>query len=268
MKSKWDCHAHVFGPYDQYPLTKGRSYTPEEAVLESYLSLLESLDLQNGVLVHPSAYGENHDLLFDCLEKKKSLRGIVVLKSSTDLKIETLRAKGVRAARFSARSGSNTNFFGSANFEDYQVLRGQLRSNGLHAELWTDCKMLPSIESELIHSPVDTVIDHMGGFDVNLGIADPGFQCLLRLMDSGKIWLKLCVYRNLLQTHDVDLGQAFHEKLIQTNPDRLVWGTDWPHLNIQPAPQTNSLLDLLLRWTPDQKIVEKILAINPGLLYL
>ena len=267
MKNKWDCHAHVFGPYDTYPLAAGRSYTPAEADLESYFNLLESLDIQNAVLVHPSAYGENHALLFDCLEKQKSLRGVMVIQSSNDLKLETLHTKGVRAARFSARSGSNTNFFGSANFEDYKILRGQLRSSGLHAELWTDCKMLPNIESELINSPVDTVIDHMGGFDVSLGIQDPGFQCLWRLLDSGKIWLKLCAYRNLLQAHDFDLGQIFHEKLIQTNPDRLVWGTDWPHLNIHPAPQTSTLLDMLLRWTPDKKIVDKILKINPSHLY-
>ena len=267
MKNKWDCHAHIFGPYDQYPLATGRSYTPEEATLEAYIDLLDSLDIQNGVLVHPSAYGVNHGLLFDCLEKKKSLRGVMVIKPSKDLKLEALHAKGIRAARFSARSGSNTNFFGSADFKDYQVLCADLSSNGLHAELWTDCKILPSLESALMHSPVDTVIDHMGGFDVNLGLEDPGFQCLLRLLDSGKIWLKLCAYRNLLQVQDIDLGQSFHEKLIQTNPDRLVWGTDWPHLNIHPPPQTGTLLDLLLRWTPDKGIVERILTINPTLLY-
>jgi hypothetical protein len=267
MNSKWDCHAHVFGPYENFPLASGRSYSPNEALLEDYLNLLARLDIQHGVLVHPSAYGESYELLFDCLEREKSLRGVIVIKPSTEIDIKKLRSKGVRAARFSARSATNANFFGSASFEDYQTLSNQLKDAGLHAELWTDCKMLPFIERELINSPVDIVIDHMGGFDVNLGINDPGFQCLLRLMESGKIWLKLCAYRNLLQDVNMDRGRTFHEQLLQVNPDRLVWGTDWPHLNVSPPPLTSTLLEAVSKWTPDATALTKILSTNPQQLY-
>ncbi len=267
MNSKWDCHAHVFGPFENYPLAAGRSYSPNEARLEDYLSLLASLNLQHGVLVHPSAYGQSFELLLDCLEREKSLRGVIVINPSTEIDLQELRGKGIRAARFSARSGASTNFFGSASFEDYQSLRTQLRDAGLHAELWTDCKMLPLIEKELLASPVDVVIDHMGGFDVNLGVNDPGFQCLLRLMDSGKIWLKLCAYRNLLQDATMDRGRAFHEKLLQANPDRLVWGTDWPHLNVSPPPHTSTLLETVSKWTQDDTVLTKILSSNPQQLY-
>jgi predicted TIM-barrel fold metal-dependent hydrolase len=267
MNSKWDCHAHVFGPYGQYPLASGRSYSPNEALLEDYLALLKSLDLQKGVLVHPSAYGQSYELLLDCLEKEKSLRGVIVINATSPINPQGLRDKGIRGARFSARSGTNMNFFGSASFDDFLSLGGQLSSSGLHAELWTDCKKLPEIEKQLLQSPVDVVIDHMGGFDVHLGTQDPGFQCLLRLLDSGKIWLKLCAYRNLLQAANIDIGQPFHTQLLHANPDRLVWGTDWPHLNISPAPATKSLLDTLTRWTNDTQLLEKILSINPSQLY-
>ncbi len=267
MNSKWDCHAHVFGPYGRYPLASGRSYSPKEALLEDYMNLLKRLDLQHGVLVHPSAYGQSFELLFDCLAKEKSLRGVIVTQPSIEMDLKELRDKGIRAARFSARSGASTNFFGSASFEDYLSLRTKLHDAGLHAELWTDCKMLPLIERELINSPVDVVIDHMGGFDVNLGIDDPGFQCLLRLMASGKIWLKLCAYRNLLQDANMERGQVFHQKLLQTNPDRLVWGTDWPHLNVSPPPHTSTLLETLTKWTPDDAVLAKILSNNPQKLY-
>ena len=205
--------------------------------------------------------------MLDCLEIEKSLRGVIVINATTPIEIKALRAKGVRAARFSARSGSNANFFGSASFEDFNHLKHQLSDSGLHAELWTDCKMLPQLEQQLLNSPVPVVIDHMGGFDVNLGVQDPGFQCLLRLMESGKVWLKLCAYRNLLQESHIDNGRPFHEKLTAVNPDRLVWGTDWPHLNVAPPPSTQSLLDTLVRWTPDKLVLQKILSINPSELY-
>jgi len=264
---QWDCHAHVFGPYDQYPLASGRSYSPPEALLEDYCALLKDLHLQRGVLVHPSAYGQSYELLFDCLEREKSLRGVIVLDASSPLKTTDLRQKGIRGARFSARSGTNMNFFGSASFDDFLSLRDQLSSSGLHAELWTDCKKLPQIEAQLLDSPIDVVIDHMGGFDVQLGTNDPGFQCLMRLLDSGKIWLKLCAYRNLLHEKDINSGQVFHAKLLEVNPDRLVWGTDWPHLNVSPAPLTQDLLDTLIRWTPEPEVLEKILSKNPSQLY-
>lgn len=267
MSPRWDCHAHVFGPYARYPLAGARSYTPPEAPTADYLALLARLGLTHGVLVHPSAYGEDHALLFDALASHPRLRGVVVVGATTRLDWTTLRERGVRAARFSHRAGGSANFAGSASLDDLEALTPVLADAGLHAELWTDCASLPAIASRLAALPFPLVIDHMGGFDVHAGVDDPGFQCLLRLVESGRVWVKLCVYRNLLTAPDREAGRPFHRALLQANPQRLVWGSDWPHLRVEPVPDAAALLACFERWTDDAALVERMLSANPAALY-
>jgi len=268
MSAGWDCHAHLFGPYERYPLAADRSYTPPEAPAAAYQALLARLGLAHGVLVHPSAYGDNFSLLFDALAEHPNLRGVVVLRADTPQALTGLRAKGVRAARFSQRSGIGANFAGSASFDDLLALAPALSDAGLHAELWTDCKALPDIAARLRNLPVPVVIDHMGGFDADAGIDDAGFRCLLELLATGRIWVKLCAYRNLLQAADVEVGRAFHQAMVRANPQRLLWGSDWPHLRVTPVPDALALLDTFQRWTADEALVARILEINPRALYL
>jgi predicted TIM-barrel fold metal-dependent hydrolase len=263
----WDCHAHLFGPYDHFPLAAERSYTPPEAPASQYLSLLSRLALSNGVLVHPSAYGEDYSLLFDALSTHVNLRGVIVMRSGTALRLAALREQGIRAARFSHRSGAGSNFAGSASLDDMRELAPSLAAAGLHAELWTDCKVLPDIATAIRALPLPIVIDHMGGFDVSAGVDDAGFRCLLSLVESGKVWVKLCVYRNLLSAAAFERGRAFHAALLNTNPERLLWGSDWPHLRVVPAPDAASLLQTFKTWTSSQALVEQILITNPTLLY-
>ena len=263
----WDCHAHLFGPYERYPLAADRSYTPPEAVASQYLALLSRLGLSHGVLVHPSAYGDDFSLLLDALSMHTNLRGVIVTRPGVSPKLAPLRDRGVRAARFSHRCGAGANFAGSASFEDLLTLAPGLADAGLHAELWTDCAILPDIASKIRALPVPVVIDHMGGFDARKGVSDPGFQCLLSLVESGKAWVKLCAYRNLLGTTDVELGRPFHEALLRANPKHLLWGTDWPHLRVQPSPDTQQLLETFGRWTNDDTLVSRVLMINPMRLY-
>ena len=263
----WDCHAHLFGPYDRLPLAPDRSYTPPEAPAQQYLALLERLNLSNGVLVHPSAYGEDYALLFDALAANRNLRGVIVTGRRSELNLKILRGRGVRAARFSHRSGPAANFAGSASFDDLLALAPRLADARLHAELWTDCSVLPDIAEPLRALPVPLVIDHMGGFDVNAGIDDAGFRCLLALVEGGFVHVKLCAYRNLLNTADIEKGLAFHRALLAANPAALLWGSDWPHLRVEPAPDAADLLAIFKRWTDSAALEEKILVTNPAALY-
>ncbi len=263
----WDCHAHLFGPYAQYPLAADRSYTPPEALAADYLALLARLGLSQGVLVHPSAYGDDFSLLFDALQRHANLRGVVVVRRDTALPLGRLRERGVRAARFSHRSGSGANFAGSASFDDLLALAPRLADAGLHAELWTDTQALRDIAGRLRTLPVPVVIDHMGGFDVTAGVDDPGFVQLRELVAEGRAWVKLCAYRNLLTAADVEQGRPFHEALLQANPQRLLWGSDWPHLRVSPVPDAARLLAMLRRWTPADDQLAQILQANPESLY-
>ena len=266
MNSGWDCHAHLFGPYERYPLAAERSYTPPEAIAAQHLEHLTRLGLAQGVLVHPSAYGEDHALLFDALAAHRQLRGVIVTRPGTNLSLKDLHAQGVRAARFSHRSGAGANFAGAASFDDLLALAPALVNAGLHAELWTDCKLLPDIVDRLRRLPVPVVIDHMGGFDVAAGIDEPGFAGLLSLVRSGHAWVKLCAYRNLFGV-DFERGKPFHDALLQANPQRLLWGSDWPHLRVSPVPDATQLLATFKRWTADDALVAQILERNPAALY-
>jgi len=263
----WDCHAHLFGPYDRFPLAPERSYTPPEALEAQYLALLARLGLSNGVLVHASAYGDDHSLLLHALAVQPALRGVVVVRPGSPLALSGLRVQGVRGARFSHRSAAGANFAGSATFDDLRALAPGLAEAGLHAELWTDCKALPGIASEIKALPVPVVIDHMGGFDVDAGVDEPGFRTLLDLLGSGKVWVKLCAYRNLLNTPDRQAGRPFQQKLVEANPERLLWGSDWPHLRVTPAPDAAQLLALFKDWAGSESLVRQVLATNPEVLY-
>lgn len=263
----WDCHAHLFGPYERFPLAADRSYTPPEAIDTQYQALLARLGLAHGVLVHPSAYGKDHSLLLHALDTHPNLRGVAVVQPGDALVLGELHARKVRAARFSHRSGPGTNFAGSASFDDLRTLAPALADAGLHAELWTDCKALPDIASELKALPVPVVIDHMGGFDVNAGVDEPGFRVLLDLLASGKVWVKLCAYRNLLNTPDPEAGRPFQQKMIEANPERLVWGSDWPHLRVTPVPDAAQLLAMFEDWAGSDDVVRQVLVTNPEMLY-
>ncbi|KQP04406.1 amidohydrolase family protein [Pseudorhodoferax sp. Leaf265] len=262
----WDCHAHLFGPYARYPLAAERSYTPPEAVDVRYATLLQRLGLAHGVLVHASAYGKDHTLLLDTLALRPDWRGVVVVQPGDALPLVGLHARGVRGARFSHRSGA-ANFAGSASFEDLLALAPQLADAGLHAELWTDCQVLPDIAAELKALPVPVVIDHMGGFDVAAGVDAPGFRTLLELLATGKIWVKLCAYRNLLQSPDWQVGRVFQQTMVAANPERLVWGSDWPHLRVTPEPDAARLLALFEDWAGNEAVVQQVLHANPETLY-
>ncbi len=264
----WDCHAHLFGPYARFPLAADRAYTPPEAPLADHAALLARLGLGHGVLVHPSAYGRDHALLLHALAANANLRGVVVAQAGADAPdLRDLRARGVRGARFSHRSGAGANFAGSASLDDLRALAPALADAGVHAELWTDCRALPAIADELRTLPVPVVIDHMGGFDVDAGVDDPGFRALLDLLGTGRVWVKLCAYRNLLGSPDPEAGRPFQRKMIEANPERLVWGSDWPHLRVTPVPDAAGLLAMFEDWCGDAAVAERILRANPAALY-
>lgn len=263
----WDCHAHLFGPYARYPLAPQRSYTPPEATLQAYLAHLTRLGCTHGVLVHPSAYGEDHELLGHALARHGHLRGVMVLNPGHRHDLRTLRAHSVRGLRFSHRSAVGGNFAGSASLEDLLHLAPAMAEAGLHAELWTDASALEASAATLNALPVPLVIDHMGGFDVQAGVDAPGFRALRSLVEGGNTWVKLCVYRNLLGHPDPEAGAPFVRALTTTRPDRLLWGSDWPHLRVDPVPDAAHLLAQFRRWTADESVVSQILADNPKRLY-
>ena len=266
----WDCHAHLFGPYADYPLAEGRSYTPPEAPEQQYVALLARLGLGHGVLVHPSAYGSDHRLVLDALASQPQWRGVLVASAGSAPALAGMRERGIRALRFSHRSGAAANFAGSASLGDLEALAPALADAGMHAELWTDCRALPAIADTLRGLPVPVVIDHMGMFDAAAGLAEAGFDTLRTLLADGRAWVKLCAYRNLRTLADGEawsVGKTFQEALVAANPEQVVWGSDWPHLNVPGTTDTAALLQLFKAWVGDAQLIERVLVANPEALY-
>lgn len=263
--SGWDCHAHVFGPYARFPLADASVHSPPEASVADYLTLLQRLGLEHGVLVHPSAYGRDFSALFDALDRHPQLRGVVVARVQDRMDLRGLRERGVRALRFSHRSGGD--FPGAATLDDLQQLAPALADAGLHAELWSDAEALSGAIDVLRQLPVPLVLDHAGGFDLDAGVDAPAFRALLSLFEGGNTWIKLCMYRNLLHKPAPERGRAFQQALQQARADRLLWGSDWPHLRVAPAPDTPQLLASFRAWAGDDALVQQILEEHPRQLY-
>ncbi|MBI3374865.1 MAG: amidohydrolase family protein [Betaproteobacteria bacterium] len=267
----WDCHTHIFGPYERFPLAAERSYTPPPAPVEVYLAMLDRVGLARGVLVHPSAYGLNHEALLDALDRAGSrLRGTAVATSAvTDAELAAMHRRGVRALRFvDAGAPSGGRFAGAVGLDEFSSLAPRLKELGWHAQFWATCDTVIAAAPMLLASGIPLVLDHMARFDVTRGVQDAAFQELLELLTGGSVWVKMSPARNSKLFPDFEDVRPFHDALARTNPDRLLWGSDWPYLRMGEAtPDAGHLLDLLDFWCGEDGLRHKILVDNPARLY-
>jgi predicted TIM-barrel fold metal-dependent hydrolase len=263
-----DCHAHVFGPFDRFPLAPERHYTPSELSGERYLRMLDDIGFSRGVLVQATAHGTDCGALLHALDRGGDrLRGIALLAPDvSDEDLWAMHRRGVRGARFSRPPGELTQ--GSIGFEVLESLAPRLAGLGWHAQIWTPCGFLASAAPRLTTLGVPLVVDHMGYFDVSRGVTDPSFQVLLRLLGEGRIWVKLGSFRLSKRYPDYEDVAPFHRALVAVNPERLLWGSDWPHVSMRAdMPDVGHLVDLFDRWTGDEALRRRILVDNPARLY-
>jgi predicted TIM-barrel fold metal-dependent hydrolase len=268
-----DTHAHVFGPADRFPYAADRSYTPPDAPLAKYLGMLDALGFARGVLVQGSAHGRDNSAMLDALRRTPDrLRGVAV--ADANVSARDLRAwndNGVRALRFNHffRDGQ-LHYRGGVPLTEAEKLAPLMAELRWHLQLWIDVKDLPDALPTLRSLGLPVVIDHMGRTDAGAGTETRGFQCLLRWVGEGGCWVKLSgAHRLSRRWPDYPDARPFHEALMRANPERLVWGTDWPHprMEADEMPDAGHLLDLLHAWTPDEATRRRILVDNPARLY-
>ena len=267
-----DTHCHVFGPASRFPYAPDRSYTPSDAPLTKFLSLLDTLGCERGVLVQGSAHGRDNAAMLDALERYPDrLRGVAVADRDTaSVTFGTWDTLGVRGLRFNHffRDGQ-LHYRGGVPLDDAKILAPTLRGLGWHMQLWIDVKDLPDTIPVMKEIDLPVVIDHMGRADAQAGIAAPGFQALLRLLGEGGCWVKLSgAHRVSRQAPDYPDARPLHVALVKENPEQLVWGSDWPHPRMEDEmPNAGHLLDLFNEWTEDDAIRRRILVDNPARLY-
>jgi len=265
-----DSHAHVFGPLDRFPVAAGRSYDVFELPAERYLELLDGIGFARGVLVTASAYGADNRALVHALSAYPArLRGVAVVSDRvTSGELRAMRDAGVRGLRFTHLPERARQFTGTVGYAALTKLAPVMRELGLHAQLWTLGSLFAAQQRELLDLGIPLVLDHMGLPDPARGTGDAAFQTLLGLLADGRVWVKLVAYR-LSQRHpDYDDVRAFHEAMLEANPDQLVWGSDWPHVRMtEQMPDDGRLVDLCLDWTGDEALARKVLVDNPARLY-
>lgn len=261
-----DTHFHIFGPDARYPFVADREYTPPEALPAVCRHLFHVLGIGRVVLVQPSAYGaDNACAMESASQLGVPTRVVVVVPYDTpDQELRRLHEGGARAVRFIVAHR------GGLPLADLERFSARLKDIGWHVQLLLRASDLVALESRLAVLPSDFVIDHMGFVRPSEGGPEqPAFQALLRLLRSGRCWVKLTgAYRLSDQfPHYPDL-LPFARALVETRPDRLLWGSDWPHAVFKGRmPNTTDLFDLLLDWVPDEKTRERILVENPAQLF-
>ena len=260
-----DCHAHIFGPHDKYPYTPNRSYSPPEAGTDAYLRMLGALGFERAVIVQPSVYGIDNSCTRDAIVAASGMwRAVAVVEPCiTEARLAELHAAGFRGVRI------NLLFKGGLQMGTLEQIAKLIQPLGWHVQLLVDGRDLPELADRLRSLPVDFVVDHMGHMPASLGIGHPAYRTLLDLLRGGRCWVKLSgAYRISAKPAPYDDVVPIARAMVETAPDKLVFGTDWPHPSISvPMPQDASLLDLLAIWAPDEAMRHKILVENPARLY-
>jgi len=275
-----DSHAHVFGPYDRFPLADDRSYTPAAYPADAFVAHLDQLGLERGVLVTASASGTGvgNAVVLDALRKYPTrLRGIAVpAPDTTDKDLDAWHAAGVRGARFNLyQVDGHAVYRNGAGIDVLEAIAPRLRERGWHAQIWIHAPDLVEMGPRLKKLGIPLVVDHMGRMATARGVNDPGFQALCALLAEGAAWTKISGADRLAPGAGTGATpyasvDPFATALLAANPDQVVWGSDWPHINyFDPAhmPDDGVLFNLLARWLPDAALRERVLVTNPARLY-
>lgn len=249
-----DCHFHVIARPERFPMLASRSYTPEPASLSQWRDTLGPCGITHGVVVQPSFYGTDNRVLLAALQEGGGrLVGVAAVGAeATEDELDRLAEAGVRGVRMAHfEAGDPRAMSGFVPFSELESLEPRLRARGMHLQLFTDSRLLPSIAGRILASQVPVVIDHMGRAPAALGAGHAGIQTLVRLMADGPVWVKLSGIANVSEAGpEYEDARAIHETLVAAAPDRLLWGSDWPHTKPSGArPMTAALVHLTQRWT-------------------
>jgi predicted TIM-barrel fold metal-dependent hydrolase len=265
-----DTHAHIMGPRARYRYAPARIYTPPDCLLPDYLHMLDTLGIERGVLVQPSVYGTNNTAMLDAMNAAGGrLRGVAVVADKiSDTELKSLDAAGVRGVRVNIVDVKDRQP-GTLPMESLTKLARRVAPLGWHVELLMHVDEFADLDQQFSDFPVDIVVGHLGYLNIGRQSDDAGFQALLRLLAAGKTWVKLTgPYRittaALPYPDTVPLAKA----LLEANRERVLWGTDWPHVMLKGVmPNDGALADVLADWIPDARLREQVLVHNPAKLY-
>jgi 2-pyrone-4,6-dicarboxylate lactonase len=271
-----DAHCHVFGPAAQFPFAFERKYTPCDAGKSALFALRDHLGFARNVIVQATCHGADNRALVDaCVASEGRARGVAsVRRNVTDMELRALHDAGVRGVRF--------NFVKRlADFtptDDLLAIAKRIAPLGWHVVVYFEAAELAELTPFFTRLPTTVVVDHMGRPDVAQGVDGEIFTRFLRLLDDHpNIWSKVSCPERVSLTGPAALGSErapyrdvvpFARKVVETFPDRVLWGTDWPHPNLKDhMPDDGLLVDYLAHIAPTDALLQSLLVDNPMRLY-
>ncbi|GLH81998.1 2-pyrone-4,6-dicarboxylate hydrolase [Bradyrhizobium sp. SSBR45G] len=261
-----DAHCHVFGPFDRFPLPDDRSFTPPEAPAAALRRLHDRLGFDRAVIVHSQGHGRDHRPLLDALAADRDrTRGVAVLGPDVAAEdVARLDAAGVCGVRFNFLA----HLGGAPAPERIQTVLGLVRPFDWHVAIHVTGADLIRYVDLIAAIDARVVIDHMARPDLSQNL-EACRDILFRLLDSGRVWVKLSGADRFsiagAPYHDV---VPFARSLAEHAPDRVLWGSDWPHVNISgPMPDDSALVDLLPEIAPSNTLRHRLLVENPAALF-
>jgi len=263
----WDTHCHVLGPTDRFPYASTAPVNFVDAPKEKLFALHAMLGIERCVIVHTAAHGFDLRVTEDALAAKGgAYLGVALLPTTVDnAELRRLDRLGFRGARYNFMPHLHRDY----SFEQVMDFLPRLADVGWHLQIHMEGTMLPDLEPKLERSPVPVVVDHIARVDAGLGLEQPQFKSLLRLMQSDKFWVKVSGCDRITRTGPPYADAVpFARKLVTEFPDRVVWGTDWPHPHHKgPIPDDGQLVDLIAEMAPTDELRRKLMADNPRRLY-
>jgi predicted TIM-barrel fold metal-dependent hydrolase len=276
-----DCHTHVFGDPARYALAGDRVYTPEPASIEEMRALHRALRMDRVVIVQPSIYGTDNACTLDAVRQLGSrARAVVVIDGRMSAAaLDAMHKAGARGIRINLATSGQTDPAAARHL--LQTAVEQLAGRPWHIQMYTTLPVIEAIRDQVAASPIPIVFDHFGGAQASPGIDQPGFAALQGLVRSGKAYVKISgAYRSSNAQPDYADVAPLAKALIAANPQRIVWGSDWPHpdssrvagrkaTDIAPLLQIDDgrLLNQLAVWTSDAARRKLILVDNAARLY-
>ena len=271
-----DCHTHIFGEPDKFPLFAGRSYTPENALPAEMTALHKALHIERVVIVTPSIYGtDNSSTLVGMKVRGENARGVAVIdERTTEKELDSMHRAGVRGIRLNLSNGPQSALPPRARLEA-AILR--MKARGWHIQMNVAPAVITRVKDLVMQSAVPVVFDHFGGASFRAGVEQPGFSDLVELVRAGKAYVKISISGaniGLPYAGAAPLAKA----LIAANSERVLWGTDWPHpdaasgrkaTEVSPLKVVDDgeVLNQLPWWAPEAVTRQKILVANPARLY-
>jgi 2-pyrone-4,6-dicarboxylate lactonase len=264
-----DAHCHVFGPAAQFPFAPERKYTPCDASKDQLFALRDFLGFERNVIVQATCHGTDNRALVDALVHSKGrARGVAsVGRNVTDAELQAMHEAGVRGTRF--------NFVRRlVDFTPREVLAeiaGRIAPLGWHVVVYFEAQDLPELWDFFTTLPATVVVDHMGRPDVTKPVDGPEFELFLRfLRDHDNVWSKVTCPERLSVAGPPEYPDVapFARRVVQEFPDRVLWGTDWPHPNLKDhMPDDGALVDFIpsIARTVEEQV--RLLVANPTRLY-